>query len=84
MYLGLVDLIGDLFGEGCIAIGPGFVDSSQSHMILISSTETSTAGSPYQTQALITALRLGRTTWLGSMYDSTDLVDNYCNAALYE
>ena len=31
----------------------------------------------YQTQALITALRLGRTTWLGSMYDSTDLVDNY-------
>ena len=31
----------------------------------------------YQTRALITALRLGRTTWLGSMYDSTDLVDNY-------
>ena len=33
----------------------------------------------YQIQALITALRLGRTTWLGSMYDSTDLVDNYYN-----
>ena len=30
----------------------------------------------YQTQALITALHLGRTTLLGSMYDSTGLVDN--------